>query len=322
MKRLMSVPILLLLLLASCSSDRVVDKEEKDTIPSQTEVSFSHNEQDFKIIPFYEEVLAYTGYVKDNPSKSNPGAYVEKVLEPIKKKSAVNYLSLDYPFLSSTEVERFEDNTIKLLQNEKKINELIKEALIKSAEILPGGDTTIYVMPLRPEDQFVIDNMHGVAGVTYSDNAIFIQIDTSFTEEMLQYIVAHEYHHTINMHTNGDRGFYTLLDKMISEGKADSFARIVYPHINAPWTEPLLVESEEKVFEELRENADSMSPKIYMDFFNGNSAKGIPLWSNYKIGYQITQSYLKMNPDVPIVDWTRLLSKDMLQGSEYNQLLK
>jgi uncharacterized protein YjaZ len=318
----MRVSIFLLLLLASCSSQHAVDKEEKETIPAQTEVSFSHNEQNFKIIPFYEEVLAYTGYVKDNPSKSNPGAYVEKVLEPIKKKSEMNYLSLDYPFSSSTDVERFEDTTMKLLQNEKKINELIKDALIKSSEILPGGDTNIYVMPLRPEDQFVIENMKGVAGVTYNKDAIFIQIDTSFTEEMLQYIVAHEYHHTINMQTNGDSGFYSVLDKMISEGKADSFARIVYPDINAPWTEPLLVESEKKVFEELKENADSMSMKIYMDFFNGNSAKGIPLWSNYKIGYQVTQSYLEMNPNVSIVDWTRLRSKDMLQASEYNQLLK
>ncbi|MET1014916.1 MAG: hypothetical protein ABWX61_10490 [Paenisporosarcina sp.] len=77
------------------------------------------------------------------------------------------YLPLEYPFLSSTEVDKFEDNTIKLLQNEEKINEYIKEALIKSTELLPGEDKNIYVMPLRPEDRFVVEEMKGVTGITY-----------------------------------------------------------------------------------------------------------------------------------------------------------
>ncbi|WP_075620402.1 hypothetical protein [Paenisporosarcina indica] len=76
------------------------------------------------------------------------------------------------------------------------------------------------------------------------------------------------------------------------------------------------------MLESLKETADSTSPKIYMEFFNGKSSKGIPLRSNYKIGYLITQNYIEKNPDVPIVKWTRLLSKDLFQGSEYENLLK
>ena len=325
MKRFMSMPILLsLLFLASCSSEPTENKEEKDTIPAQNEVSFSHNEQDFKIIPFYEEVLEYTNYVKNNPSQSNPSAYVEKVLEPLKEKSSMNYLNLDYPFLSSTEIDKLEDNTVKLLQNQEHINELIEEALIKSAEHLPGGDKNVYVMTLRPEDNFVVENMKGVFGLVYSENSIFIQIDPSFSEELLKYTVAHEYHHTVNIQTHGDSSYNTMLDLIIVEGKADSFASFIYPEVKAPWTEPLSDESEEKILEELRADANSTSTsfKIYNKYFKGNSTKGIPLWSNYKIGYQIMQSYLEMNPNVPILDWTRLLSKDILQDSEYNQLLK
>lgn len=319
MKRL-SLAILFFLILTSCSSTNEEGKVEKEPIPSQNVVSFTHNGQDFKIIPFYEEFLDYTDYVKQNPSQSNRSAYVEKVLEPIKEKSSMDYLTLDYPFLSSTEVNELEANTLKLLQNQEQINELIKEALIKSAELLPGRDKNIYVMPLRPEDNFVIENMKGVSGFTYSENAIFIQIDTSFSEEMLKYQIAHEYHHTINIQALGDMAYYAVLDLIISEGKADSFASIIYPEISVPWTEPLPDDSKEKVLEELRENAESTSMKIYTDF-RGDSAKGIPLWSNYKIGYQITQSYIKNNPDVPIVRWTRLLSKEILLGSEYNSLL-
>ncbi|WP_075618627.1 DUF2268 domain-containing protein [Paenisporosarcina indica] len=322
MKRLLSMAVLSIFLLASCSSKNEEAKSEKNHIPSQNEVSFSHNGQDFKIIPFYEEILDYTGYVKENPSESNPGAYVEKVLDPIKEKSAMDYLTLDYPFNSSTEIDQLEDNTIKLLQNQDQINELIKEALIKSSELLPGGDKNIYVMPLRPEDNFVIEKMEGVFGVVYNDNAIFIQLDTSFSEKLLKYTVAHEYHHTINIQINRDMAYHTVLDSIITEGKADSFAGIVYPEISAPWTESLPDETEELVLEELSEYADSTSIKIYNDFFKGKSSKGIPLWTNYKIGYQITQSYIEHNPEMPISKWTSLLTKDLLQDSEYNNLLQ
>ncbi len=148
------------------------------------------------------------------------------------------YLPLEYPFLSSTEVDKFEDNIIKLLQNEEKINVYIKEALIKSAELLPGEDKNIYVMPLRPEDRFVVEEMEGVADITYGENTIFIQIDTSYNEKLLKYTVAHEYHHAINTQLNGDMANYSILHSITSEGKANSFATIVYPDINAPWTEP------------------------------------------------------------------------------------
>jgi len=329
MKQLVSLVILFSIFLASCTNDKAHDKipdeEEKDNIPnlpSQIEVSFSHNGQNFKIIPFYEEVLDYTDYVKNNPTQSNPSAYVEKVLEPLKEKSSMDYLNLDYPFLSSTEIDELEGNTIKLLQNQEQFNELIKEALIKSAELLPGGDKNVYVMTLRPEDKFVVENMKGVFGIVYSENAIFIQIDPSFSEDLLKYTVAHEYHHTINIQTHGDMAYNTILDLLIVEGKADSFARIVYPEIIAPWTEALSDESEEKVLEELRADADSTSTsfKIYNKYFKGNSTKGIPLWSNYKMGYQIIQSYIENNPDIPIANWTSLLSKDLLQDTEYNNL--
>lgn len=321
MKRIVCLVIFVSVLLASCSNDKGQDKKEENNLPTQSEVSFSFEEKNFKIISFYEEVLEYTDYVKKNPSKSNPGAYVEKVLKPLKEKSSLD-LPLEYPFTASTEVEQFEKNTIELLQKQDQINELIKEALIKSAEHLPGGDKNVYVMPVRSEDNFVIEKMKGVSGVTYNNKDIFIQIDTSFSEDTLKYLVAHEYHHAINILANGEMANYTLLDKILFEGRADSFAHIIYPEISAPWTEPLSEETTAIVIEELRKNANSTSIKIYMDFFNGNSAKGIPLWSDYKVGYQIIQSYIENNPDTSVSKWTRLSSKDLLQHSKYNNLLK
>lgn len=322
MKRFICSVIFLSLVLASCTKEEVQKEEVIKEPPSQKEVSFSHNGQNFKIISFFEEVIDYTNYVKENPATSNNGAYVEKVLEPIKEKSSMYSLTLRYPFKSSIEIDQFEENTIKLLHRQEQINQTIKEALIESAELLPGEDITVYVLPVRPEDTLVIEKMEGISGETFSYNTIFIQIDTSFSEEILKYVVAHEYHHTINLRINNVMANYSVLDSIISEGKADSFATILYPTIGAPWTEPLSDESEALVLKELSATLDSTSHKIYTDFFKGKSSKGIPLWSNYKIGYPITQSYIKNNPDTPILKWTKLSAKEMVKGSEFKDLLK
>ncbi|WP_277584648.1 DUF2268 domain-containing putative Zn-dependent protease [Psychrobacillus antarcticus] len=72
---------------------------------------------------------------------------------------------------------------------------------------------------------------------------MILQIGTSFSENMLKYVVAHEYHHAINILANGEISFYTVLDRILFEGKVDSFARIVYPDLSSPWTESLSEES-------------------------------------------------------------------------------
>ncbi|MGE7921276.1 DUF2268 domain-containing protein [Viridibacillus sp. NPDC093762] len=321
MKRFISLVILTSLFLIGCTSENAQDIQipNKENL-TQKEVSFSHEGKTFKIIPFYGEYLEYAKYSKENPKESNKNVYSEKVLSSIKEKSSINFL-LDYPFLPTNDLERIEENTNFLLKNQDKINECIKDALIKSAELLPGDDINIFILPIRKEDQFAVDKMQGVAGNTFSSNTIFLLIDSTYTEEMLRYTVAHEYHHTVNILLNADQAFYSLFDSTISEGKADSFAEIVYPNIKAPWTEPLPNETFEKVLIEVKNKIDSTSINDYNQLFNGDSTKGIPLWSNYKIGYEITQNYIKNNPEVPVPKWTGLLSKDLLRNSDYNEIL-
>jgi uncharacterized protein YjaZ len=107
------------------------------------------------------------------------------------------------------------------------------------------------------------------------------------------------------------------LDLTITEGKAESFANILYPEAKPPWTEPLSEEVEARVLKELKENADSTDWKIYNEFFIGNYAKGIPGWSNYKIGYQITESFIENNPNQLVLEWTKMEAKEIVKNSKY-----
>ncbi|MCA1065815.1 DUF2268 domain-containing putative Zn-dependent protease [Rossellomorea sp. AcN35-11] len=321
-----AILVLIMSMVIGCSKDESSAKSDKaPSIPSQASLEFTHDEQTFQIIPLYEEILEYTGLVQDDPSQHTKVEYGGKVVVPFQQYAAEKNIDIGnmyFPFFQPTEnPQTLEENTVQLLEQQDRINTLIKESLIKSANYLSGGTKTVFVMPLNPENTFTIQKMDGVWGLTMSEGAILLQIDPSFKEETLNYIVAHEYHHAVNMERSG-KELYSLMEAVIFEGKADSFAGLVYPDYQAPWAESLANKSQHIVLEELRKNANSYDSSVYNEFFTGNSAKDIPLWSNYKIGFQITQSYLDANPGVSIGEWTEMEANEVVQGGEYKYLLE
>src|SRR5699024_10907877 len=85
-----------------------------------------------------------------------------------------------------------------MMENRDNINKTIKKALINSAKELPGHEIKLCMMPMNPGDYFPIYNMKGISGAaSKTGSVIVIQIDTSFSESLLEYTVAHEYNHKI-----------------------------------------------------------------------------------------------------------------------------
>lgn len=316
--------IILISTLISCSKTTNLEDIEEGNIPSQTTTEFTHNGQTFYIIPLFEEVLNYTSTAKGDASLNTKALYYEGVLKPFQEKldnmnkDAGTYY-FDY-FFPTKEVEKLEKNTVELLGNQQLINESIKASLIKSTEHLSGSDKVIFLLPSNPELTVVPEKMEGISGVTFSEEVILLQIHPSFTENALKYTAAHEYHHAINMEMNGMK-MEPLIGMTLNEGKADSFARIVYPDYRAKWTEPLSQGSEETVLAELQKNLDSYDPSIYYGFFGGKPSKGLPMWSNYRIGFSIVQSYLHAHPETSVEEWTMLEPEEILHGSEYTHIL-
>ncbi|MEH7223624.1 DUF2268 domain-containing putative Zn-dependent protease, partial [Bacillus sp. JJ1566] len=203
-----------------------------------------------------------------------------------------------------------------LINNQDEINKIIEQALIKSSNTLPGGNKTVYLFPPNPDDMYDINLMGGTAAIAVKD-VIIIQIDpSSFNLDLLEYSVAHEYHHTIYMEGGNVNWKNTVLDSIILEGKADTFAKSLYPDINIPWIEPLSAQTEKEVWENLEDDLWSIDSLIKNDYF-GNPNKGIPHWTNYKIGYQIVNSFLEKNPTTPVRDWTLLSAEEIFSNSKY-----
>ncbi|MBW9235456.1 DUF2268 domain-containing protein, partial [Leptospira santarosai] len=97
-------------------------------------------------------------------------------------------------------------------------------------------------------------------------NTIIILIDPEFLEEHLKYTVAHEYHHGVAL---GHTGVYSVLDRSVLEGKADAFAKMIYPNVEVPWIEPLTGPAKEQAWKLFMENLDSNDSELWYEFFNG-----------------------------------------------------
>jgi uncharacterized protein YjaZ len=297
-----------------CSIKEPVDKKEQET-----HITFSEEEQNFEIIYMYDEMQEYIDTVREKTGKSNETVFIEKVFEPFKKESNMAELSLRYVFDPSSEVDMLAESIKDLEKNKDKTNRIIKEALLKSAQELPGNDKKIFVLPVNPEDTMVAEKMGGIAGFVLDDDVIVLQLSSVMEEDMLKYSVAHEYNHAIAGESNPGM-MYTIVGGVVLEGKADAFANIIYPNVDVPWQESMTSEEKEKVVTELTELKDSSDPRRYEDLRRGQPSKGIPEWANYKIGYEIVQSYRKNRPEVSIGKWTSMHEAEIIAGSDFKEI--
>ncbi|MFT4416042.1 DUF2268 domain-containing protein [Fredinandcohnia humi] len=312
-------------LLISCTNKTMDDFERPKDLDIKDFFIVKNGKQEFKIIPFYSHILEYVESAsKVGNIERLEDYYYQSVIEPFQLdtlgKGEGYWLKDSWAFATPKNIKTLEEFVYSLINNQDKINQKIEQALIKSSNSLSGENKTVYLFPPNPDNMFGIDQLGGVAGLTISKDIILIQIDPiSYNDnKILEYTVAHEYHHSIYMES-GEVGTYnTLLDSMILEGKADTFAKSLYPNINIPWIEPLSAQKEKEVWDDLEKNLMSIDQAIIDDYHNGNSIKGIPTWSKNKIGYQIMNSFLENNPTTSIHDWTKLSGEEILLNSKYS----
>lgn len=264
----------------------------------------------------YDEILDYTSEAKNLTSKEKEELYREKVTEPfqeIAEKHDINIGTYYFGYFNGdTDIKELEKNTIKLLKKQDEVESLVKEAFMKSNEVLPGGDKSLFLIPINPDFTFPIEKMEGSTGVTFTDEFMLIQLDPSYKKEAVASTAAHEYFHAVDMEDGG--GQPTVLDSILMEGKAESFSRIVYPDKINPWSKPLTEREKKNVFTELEGKLHSLDYEVYQTLFAGDPSKGIPLWSNYKLGFEMTQDYLNAHPELSPAEWVLTENKDVLES--------
>ncbi|AIF45296.1 hypothetical protein X953_06680 [Virgibacillus sp. SK37] len=297
-------------------TDDSATKEEdttKQEVPSS--FSFTYKDQQFEVVYYYKNFLEYIEKAEKQPYNLN-GLYIETIINPIAEEKGVR-LSKGWGFGTPTQPDLLAQYLQSLIENQDTVHEIIIDSLKKSADKLqPGADKYVYVFPANPDDNDGMKRMEGVAASAWNENFFAIQIAPPYFEERsLKQAVAHEYHHTV-FFENNELG-YTLLESILIEGKADTFAKIIYPDIHMPWSNFSSEKNESQTWKVLKENMTSTMPSTQDEFFLGEPSKGIPEWANYKMGNKIMESFIEKKPNVSIEDWTNMPAAEILEKSKY-----
>ena len=309
--------ILILMNLSACNSTN-------GNIQNKT-VTFSQANQQFSIVPFYLNMPRYVKKAKENRAQINR-IYKTYVYDPIwddfASKGECSFLAknIKYPI---TDLDGL-NTEIKVLSNSG-VEGIVKEALLKVSKVLPGPNTTVYLQVIdpsykkmiSPNAQKILDM--GMRADTYGTGRIFISIDPTSEnwKNMLPRIVAHEYHHSVWISRNFETIHFSLLDCLILEGRAEGFADLLYPNIEAPWPDFLDKEKEHRVWQHMRNVLHSKDEQLILKMFIGD--KEIPFLSVYSMGYKIMQEFLKNNPAVSLMEWTDMKPNEILSKSKYEE---
>ena len=267
----------------------------------------------------------YSAYAETPKSEivNQDNLYKEKIQRAIFEKYFLRseYSNLVKVFFSSpiqntTELKKAIE---RIHVNEKSIRSVITLALEKSRIYLQNDSLTIFILPANPDNKAMMQHMSGIMGLTAGSKQILLTIEPEIEgwEDMLEYAVAHEYNHTYwtKMHF-GKSTKWTLLDYLIFEGKGDSFAHLLYPKVNAPWTSALNKKDSDDLWDKIKPKLQSGDIPFQMEVMYGS--RNYPGSGGYTIGYDIVQKALK-NTSLTVNNWTNLPSEKILEMSGYKE---
>ena len=108
----------------------------------------------------------------------------------------------------------------------------------------------------------------------------------------------------------------TLLDYLVSEGRADSYAHLIYPNTLATWTKVMPKEVELEVWNKIKSQLKNTDVAYQYNVMFGSKSEYV-LWGGFTLGYHIVQSALKNHPELTPVEWVSLPPQKILEMSDY-----
>lgn len=303
----MFIFVVISLLLFGCNED----VEKPEILLDENPVILEHNGQQFELYKFYEEYENFI--IKAEKEPDNIKVLFQQEVMKAFGESTNHTVSLYEEISAPTKIDEVREYLTQLRAQEDDIDRWIKEALEDSGDKLPGEDKKVYIFPSFSEE-VSLKELEYVSGLAIDKEGFILMINPLFTERSLKYTVAHEYHHTVAMESGRAK---TLLERSVLEGKADTFSKIIYPEMEPAWLQPLSGYYKEHGWEIFMENLNSEESEMWNFLYIGNHFKGIARWTNYKIGYEIMQSFLEENRDVSIEEWTKMSAQDILAKSQY-----
>ena len=294
--------ILALIVFFSCQRNEYDFEREKVTV----------NNQQFEILTAYE---IFDSFID---KKSN---YTRDVFQPIKNEFNHN---AEYPFLfESIEKEMKPDRILKEELELLKIidfGQIVDSAFRIITKELSGPDTKILFIPANTKyRKFYKEWGFGIQAVTIGTGKIIVSIDPTIEnfKQIMPYVLAHEYHHSVWTSRNFTTADLTPLEYLLLEGRADSFAEELFPFGNHPFINTLTEDQEKSVWNQIKPELNNRNSKMNDKMAYGS--KDIPYGSVYSIGFSIIRSFKKNNPKITDIELIDIPAEQILHLSKYDK---
>jgi len=210
---------------------------------------------------------------------------------------------------------------IKLLK-EMNINE-IKSEFMKALNALPDyyDDTRVVaIYPLDDENIIVKERQNGVVGACVSGN-IVINVNPFAQDHFMwiPYVFAHEYHHCLwgsywyGVRQGGCTG--SLIEAMLTDGQADSFAKSIYPTLRPSWIHQIPEELEKQLWVKHYSKVLNDTDFDYCRYMFGDVDSGIPWCAGYYYGYKIIDCFRKHNKEIGFKNIIEMSAEEIFNKS-------
>lgn len=289
-----------------------------------TSISCHRSEYDFersKLMINNQQFEILTAYKIFDNFIAKKSSYRQDVFNQIKNEFNHN---AEYPFLFETIKKEIKPDA-----NLKEELEILKDIdfkqIVDSAfriitKELSGPDTKILFIPANPEyREFFKKFGMGIHAVTLGTGKIIVSIDPTFNNwpQLIPYVLAHEYHHSVWTSRNFVTADFTPLEYLILEGKADSFSRELFPNAAIPWFNMLTEDEEKRVWNLIRPEMNKRNSEMNKNMMIGTEE--IPYASGYTIGFSIIESFKMNNPQINDIELIDIAPEQILLLSKYDE---
>lgn len=198
------------------------------------------------------------------------------------------------------------------------------ERFTETVKLLPDYDDDpiiIALYPLSDKNRIVKENQNGVCGANVFGNIVLnINPLARDFEKWIPYVFAHEYHHSVwGNYWYGTQGGTsgTLLEAMLIDGQADSFACMVNPGLNPKWISHIEKTEEIHLWDTHYEDRLDYKDFDYAMYMFGDKNLGIPWCAGYHFGHRIVEELKRNNPTFETRDIIQMSPEVIWSGSGY-----
>ena len=212
--------------------------------------------------------------------------------------------------------------------------DIVEDALSECAKHLPRSDidARVLLLPGDGNSKVFVNQLHGALGFSLGAQVMLVFLwPAEGWQTWLRHTVTHEYAHLVRnllfpRGLSGGRLIYlktqepeTLLDALIAEGLADTFATQVLPDVAPLWTETPFDDPEAVVWRRVHRRLDVSDPTEIRRILFGDNDR-IPQWTGYRFGYRIVGSFLEANTGYDLGALMDMPGKAIYEGSGFQAM--